>query len=133
MLKRRLLPRVFRWKGLCDEQPDYAAALCGLWMIDAALGRKEDALREGRRAAELLPITKDAMGGAELLTNQAVIYAWVGQKDLAINQLEEVLRIPSLVCYGRLRLDPSWDPLRGDPRFEKLVEESKKPVTANKL
>ena len=110
------------------EQPDYAQALCTLGMIDAALGRKEDALREGRRAAELLPVTKDAMGGAELLTSVATIYAWVGEKDLALKQLEELLRIPSWVCYGKLLLDPSWDPLRGDPRFEKLLEESKKPV-----
>jgi TolB-like protein/Flp pilus assembly protein TadD/tRNA A-37 threonylcarbamoyl transferase component Bud32 len=115
------------------EQPDYAAALCGLGMIDAALSRKEDALREGRRAVELLPVTKDAMAGAELLTNLAVIYAWVGEKELALTQLEEVLQIPSLVCYGRLRLDPSWDPLRGDPRFEKLLEESKKPIAMNSL
>src|SRR5437762_4330929 len=110
------------------EQPDYAAAVCGLGMIDAALGRKEDAIREGRRAVELLPVTKDAMAGAELLANLAVIYAWVGEKELALRQLEEVILIPSLVCYGRLRLDPFWDPLRGDPRFEKLVEEAKKPV-----
>jgi adenylate cyclase len=113
------------------EQPDYAAALCGLGMIDAALGHKEDALREGRRAVELLPITRDAMAGAELLTNLAIIYAWAGEKEFALKQLEEVVQIPSLVCYGRLRLDPSWDPLRGDPRFEKLVEESKKPVAMN--
>jgi serine/threonine-protein kinase len=111
------------------EQPDYAQALSTLAMIDAALGRKEDALREGRRAVELLPITKDAMDGGDLLTSLAITYAWVGEKDLAIKQLEEVLQIPSWVCYGRLRLDPAWDPLRGDPRFEKLIEESRKPVT----
>jgi tetratricopeptide (TPR) repeat protein len=110
------------------EQPDYAQALSTLAMIDAALGRNEDALREGRHAVELLPITKDAMAGAEVLTSLAICYAWVGEKDLAIKQLEEVLRIPSWVSYGQLKLHPFWDPLRGDPRFEKLVEESKKPV-----
>jgi len=110
------------------EQPDYADALSMLGTIDAALGHKEDALNEGGRSLELLPVTKDAMAGAQLLTNLAIIYAWVDEKDLAIKQLEEVLRIPSPVCYGRLCLNPSWDPLRGDPRFEKLVEESKKPV-----
>jgi TolB-like protein/Flp pilus assembly protein TadD/tRNA A-37 threonylcarbamoyl transferase component Bud32 len=110
------------------EQPDYAQALSTLGMIDAALGHKEDALREGRRAVELLPLTKDAMTGADLLTNLAIIYTWVGEKDLAIKQLQEVLQVPGPACYGRLRLDPSWDPLRGDPRFEKLLEESKKPV-----
>jgi TolB-like protein/Flp pilus assembly protein TadD len=115
------------------EQPDYAQALSTLGMIDAALGHKEDALREGRRSVELLPLTKDAMTGADLLTNLAIIYAWVGEKDLAIKQLQEVLQVPGPACYGRLRLDPSWDPLRGDPRFEKLVEESKKPVTLESL
>ena len=110
------------------EQPDYAQALCTLGMIDAALGRKEDAIREGRRAVELLPITKDAWSGAAMLTNLAITYAWAGEKDLAIKQLEEVVRIPGPVSYGQLRLHPFWDPLRGDPRFEKLVEEAKKPV-----
>jgi serine/threonine-protein kinase len=110
------------------EQPDYAQALSTLGMIDAALGHKEDAVREGRRSVELLPLTKDAMTGADLLTNLAIIYAWVGEKDLAIKQLREILRIPGPVCYGHLRLYPFWDPLRADPRFEKLLEGSKEPV-----
>jgi tetratricopeptide (TPR) repeat protein len=80
------------------EQPDYAQALCVLGMIDAALGRKEDALRESRRAAELLPVTKDAWAGAAVLANLAIIYAWVGEKDLAINQLEKAMQIPGPVC-----------------------------------
>jgi len=66
--------------------------------------------------------------GAELLRNLAIIYAWTGEKDLANNQLEEVVRIPSHISYGQLRLHPWWDPLRDDLRFEKLVEEAKKPV-----
>ena len=115
------------------EQPDYAQALCVLGMIDAALGHKEDAIREGRRAVELLPVTKDAWLGAALLTNLAITYAWVSEKDLAMKQLEEVLRIPSPVSYGQLKLHPFWDSLRDDPRFEKLLEEAKKPVAVNKL
>jgi len=116
------------------EQPDDFAALSVLGVIDAALGRKEEAIREGRRAVELLPVTKDAFTGAGLLTNLAIIYAWVGEKDLAIKQLEEVLPIPTdELSYGKLRLHPYWDPLRGDPRFEKLVEESKKPVAVEQL
>jgi tetratricopeptide (TPR) repeat protein len=97
-------------------------------MCDAALGRKEDALREGRRAVELMPIAKDAMTGAELLRNLAIIYAWTGEKDLAIKQLEELLPRYGPISYGQLRLHPWWDPLRDDPRFEKIVEESAKPV-----
>jgi serine/threonine-protein kinase len=115
-------------EGILRQQPDYAQALCTLGIIDAALGRKEDALREGRRAGELLPVTNDAITGASLLRNLAVIYVWAGEKDLAIKQLEELLRIPSEITYGDLRLNPFWDPLRGDPRFEQLLEESKKPV-----
>ena len=57
-----------------------------------------------------------------------VIYAWTGEKDLAIEQIAATLQVPSTLTYGRLRLHPFWDPLRGDPRFEKLVEEAKKPV-----
>jgi serine/threonine-protein kinase len=110
------------------EQPDFGENLCVLGMADAALGRKEDALREGRRAVELVPLSKDALSGAELLRNLAITYAWAGEKDFALKQLEEILRIPGPISYGQLRLHPWWDPLRDDPRFEKLVEESKKPV-----
>ena len=110
------------------EQPDYAQVLCVLGMSDAALGHREDAIREGRRAVELLPVTKDAMAGRAVLTNLAIIYAWTGEKDLALKQLEDLLPNYGLLSYGQLRLHPFWDPLRGDPRFEKLVEESKKPV-----
>ena len=111
------------------EQPDYAEGLCVLAMSDAALGRKEEAMREGRRAAELLPVTKDAMTGAEILRNLAITYAWIGEKDLAIKQLEELLPLYGPISYGQLRLHSWCDPLRNDPRFEKIVEESKKPVT----
>jgi serine/threonine-protein kinase len=97
-------------------------------LVDAALGRKEDALREGRRAVELLPVTQDAMTGAELLRNLAIIYAWTGEKDLGLKQLENLLPLYGPISYGQLRLHPWWDPLRGDPRFEKVMEEAKKPV-----
>ena len=110
------------------EQSDDSQALCVLGVIDAALGRKEDALREGRWATELLPVTKDGLAGAQVLANLAITYAWAGEKDLAIKQLEELVRIPSPISYGQLHLHPFWDPLRGDPRFEKLVEEAKLPV-----
>jgi TolB-like protein/Flp pilus assembly protein TadD len=116
---------------LVREQPEYAEALSVLGMSDAALGRKEEALREGRRAAELFPVTKDAVTGAEILRNLAITYAWAREKDLAFKQLEELLAIYCPISYGQLRLHPWWDPLRDDPRFEKIVEESKKPVALN--
>jgi predicted Zn-dependent protease len=113
---------------LVEKQPDFAAALSLLGMIDAGLERKEEALREGRHACELLPVSKDAIDGTELAINLAQIYAWTGEKDRAIEQIAAVERAPSTLSYGLLRLHPYWDSLRGDPRFEKLVEEAKKPV-----
>ncbi|MBV9617895.1 MAG: hypothetical protein JO201_01675 [Verrucomicrobia bacterium] len=103
------------------EQPDYGPGFSVLGLVDAALGRKEDALREGRHAVELLPVTKDSIDGAELVKYLAVIYAWCGQKELALQQIAATLRIPSTLSYGNLKLHPYWDPLRGDPQFEKIV------------
>jgi serine/threonine-protein kinase len=102
-------------------QPDYAQGLTVLGLIDAGLGRKDDAIREGRRAVELVPVSKDVIDGADLILNLAVIYAWTGEKDLALKQLAEAAQLPSTLNYGWLRLHPDWDPLRGDPRFEKIV------------
>jgi TolB-like protein/class 3 adenylate cyclase/Tfp pilus assembly protein PilF len=108
-------------EGIVRAQPENAAALSVLGLIDAALGRKDDALREGRSALELLPITRDALVGGDLIQLFSVICAWTGEKELALQQLSEVAQIPSSLSYGRLRLLPFWDPLRGDPRFEKIV------------
>src|SRR5438874_7517109 len=104
-----------------EEQPDYSAAWSLLGMCDAGLGRKSDAISEGRRACDLLPITKDAMDGPSLLQNLAIIYAWVGEKDLALQAVEGLARTPAGVSYGELKLLPQWDPLRGDPRFESII------------
>ncbi len=104
-----------------EKQPDFAAALSLLGMIDAGLEQKEDALREGRRACELLPISKDAIDGGVLAVNLAQIYAWTSEKDRAIEQIAAVERAPNVLSYGLLKLHPYWDSLRGDPRFEKIV------------
>jgi serine/threonine-protein kinase len=111
-----------------QAQPNYAPALCVLGLIDAGLGRKEEALREGRRAVELLPVDKDAINGLAMIKYLAVIAAWVGDKDLACEQLAMTIHRPGPLSYGQLKLMPFWDPLRGEPRFEKIVEESKQPV-----
>jgi serine/threonine protein kinase/Tfp pilus assembly protein PilF len=113
---------------IVQAQPNYGPALCVLGLIDAGLGRKDDALREGQRAVELLPVEKDAMEGPAMIKYLAMIAAWVGNKDLACEQLAVVIRRPSGLSYGELKLLPLWDPLRGDARFEKLVEEAKQPV-----
>lgn len=104
-----------------DKQPDFAGALSLLGVIDAALGRKEEALSEGRHACDLVPLSKDALGGVALAINLAQIYAWTGEKDLAIQQIAAVERVPSRLSYGLLKLHPYWDSLRGDSRFEKIV------------
>jgi serine/threonine protein kinase/Tfp pilus assembly protein PilF len=111
--------------GLTEEvhkQPDYAAAICALGVIDAVLGNTKDAIREGERAVELSPVSKNAIEGATLVRYLAVIYAWAGEKDRAIQRLAETTYLPgSHISYGYLRLHPLWDPLRGDPRFEAIV------------
>jgi tetratricopeptide (TPR) repeat protein len=104
------------------NQRDYAQALCALGVVDAALGNKEDAIREGQRAVELLPVSKSALEGPLLIQYLAVIYAWTDDKDRAIERLAAAAKLPGgHVTYGYLRLNPIWDPLRRDPRFEAIV------------
>ena len=102
-------------------QPNYGPPLCVLGLIDAALGRKEEALGEGQRAIELLPVEKDAINGPLMIEYFAMIAGWVGDKDLACEQLARANRLPNGGSYGELKLLPFWDPLRGDPCFEKIV------------
>ena len=107
-------------------QPDYAEAWSALGRIDAMLDRKDDALREGRRAADLLPVSKDAWDGPAIASNLAAIYARTGNKDLALQVLENLIQqklgnAVQEISYGALKLDPRWEPLRGDPRFDALV------------
>ena len=106
---------------IVKAQPDYGPAVAVLGRIDAGLGRKEDALREGRRGVELLPVSKDSINGPLMINNLAVIAAWTGEKDLAIEQLRIATQLPGGPAYGGLKLGAAWDPLRGDPRFEQIV------------
>jgi tetratricopeptide (TPR) repeat protein len=110
---------------IVQKQKDYAPALCLLGLIDAALGNKQAALEQGRRATELLPASKDAFNGPVVSAYFAMIAAWTGEKDLAIEQLSAVIQpgvfAPACPHYGYLKTFPYWDPLRGDPRFEKIV------------
>jgi hypothetical protein len=118
---------------------------------DAGLGRKEEALREIQHAVELVcrrspilgrlfasrvsptyglsalwqngmqPVEKDSLNGADMIQYSAIVAAWVGEKDLAVEHLAQAARLPGFLSYGRLKLLPWWDPLRGDPRFAKIV------------
>ena len=102
-------------------RPDDATRLSALGIIDAALGRSEEALREGRRSVELVPVADKFLQLRAVRTNLAWIYVWLGERDLAIEQLEIAAKLPGGPTYGELRLNPIWDSLRGDPRFEKVV------------
>jgi TolB-like protein/Tfp pilus assembly protein PilF len=109
---------------IVQAQPDYGPALCVLGLIDAALGRRDLALDEGRRAIALTPLEKDVNNGSRVLQYFAITAAWAGEKELALQQLEAGLRAPAasrMLSYGALKLLPVWDPLRGDPRFEKII------------
>jgi len=109
---------------IVQAQPDYGPALCVLGLIDAALGRKDLALEEGRQAIALTPLEKDVNSGSRVLQYFAITAAWAGEKELALQQLEAGLRAPVaslMLSYGALELFPVWDPLRGDLRFEQIV------------
>ncbi|MDB6147196.1 MAG: hypothetical protein JWO45_860, partial [Spartobacteria bacterium] len=106
---------------IVKSQPDNGPMLCALGILDAALGNKENAVREGRRAVELLPVEKDSINGALLRQYLAIIYAWTGETDSAFEELDQATKLPGYLSYGQLRLDPIWDPLRGDARFENIV------------
>ena len=110
---------------IVQAQPGYGPPLCVLGLIDAALGRKEEALREGRRAIELLPVEKDSSDGSRMLVYFAIIAAWAGEKETALQYLAANVQSAGrsvVATYGALKLLPFWHPLRGDPRFEKIVD-----------
>src|SRR5258708_24489690 len=97
--------------------------LAALALADVALGRKEESIQEARRAMEMRPISEDAEDGPCIAANVAVVYAWANQSDFAFEQLNILIKRTSylLVTYGNLKTNPSWDPLRKDPRVEKLL------------
>ncbi len=98
--------------------------ILALAFADVALGRNEESIQEGRRAMEMRPISEDAVDGPNIATDVAMVYTWANQSDSAFEQLSILIKMPSsLLTYGDLKTDPSWDPLRKDPRFEKLLTE----------
>jgi hypothetical protein len=103
------------------NHPDEVNLLSDIGLIDAGLGRKEEALNEGRRAMELAGNVKNSFTEAYVKLCFAIICAWTGERELALGQLEALTKGPGYHTYGNLRLNPMWDPLRGDPRFEKIV------------
>ena len=110
-----------RASAIVRQRPDDAKAIAVLARIEADLGHKEVALREAQRAVDLLPINRDAFDGPDMLENLAGIYATAGERDHALDLLKTLATTPGGIDYGSLKLDLVWDPLRGDPRFEKIV------------
>jgi hypothetical protein len=96
-------------------------------VADAGLGLKEDAMREARRAIELCPLSRDAVDAPGYQTMLALVYAWTGEHDAALTQLEKIVRLPRGPDYGELRFNPWWDEIRTDPRFDTLLSQAALP------
>lgn len=110
------------------KQPDDPTLLATLGLLDAGLARKDEAVREGRRAVELRPLADDAVDGAAMLSSLAMICAWVGDVNGSLSHLEFLARIPNGPDFGQLKYDPAWDALRGDPRFAAVLKELEPPA-----
>jgi tetratricopeptide (TPR) repeat protein len=107
------------------DKPKRGRYFADLAMYDAGSGRKEEAIREALRAVELMPIAKDSYWGPQRVLNLALVYAWTGERDRALEQLEKVATVPNGPSYGELRFHPRWDDLRADSRFDKIVAAAK--------
>jgi tetratricopeptide (TPR) repeat protein len=107
-----------------EANPADPFLMTALALVDVAVGRKEESIQEGRRAMQMLPISEDAFDGPSIAAYVALVFAWANRPDLAFEQLDIVIRLPNLrLTYGDLATNPGWDPLRKDPRFDKLLAE----------
>ena len=102
-------------------KPEHARTLAVLAQVDAGLGHKELAIQEAQHAVDLMPVSKDIYDGALVLEGLAQVYTWTNEPDRAIELLQKLVTMPGYTNYARLKLHPMWNPLRGDPRFEKIV------------
>ena len=102
-------------------KPEDARTLAVLAQVDAGLGHKELAIQEAKHAVDLMPVSKDIYDGALVLEGLAQVYTWTSEPDRAIELLQKLVTMPGYTNYARLKLYPMWNPLRGDPRFEKIV------------
>jgi serine/threonine protein kinase/Tfp pilus assembly protein PilF len=127
----RMRSYLFAWRQsfepLLVGEPD-PSVLTWVGVIDGVLGRNEQALAECQRAVELRPISHDAVEGPEYAKNLALVYAWAGERDRAIKQLSTLVKLPAGLAFGELKLDPVWDNLRSDPRFDQILAEAAKPI-----
>jgi len=102
-------------------KPEHARTIAVLAQVDANLGQKDLAVSEAQHAIDLMPTSKDIYDGALVLEGLAQVHTWTGDRDRAVETLQKLMAIPGYTNYGRLKLHPLWAPLRGDPRFEKIV------------
>jgi serine/threonine-protein kinase len=104
------------------ERPEDSRLHSSLGIAYAGLGRREDAVREGRRAVELLPVSKDGSNGPFRVQDLALIYTMVGEYDESLDQIDYLLSIPANFTVKFVELDPAWDPLRKHPRYEEILK-----------
>jgi TolB-like protein/Flp pilus assembly protein TadD len=122
------------WESDIKEAPKSAERRANLGLLYAFMGRKDDAIGQGWRATELKPESKDAFDGAIMNCYLALIYARVGQKDLAFPLIERLLKTPGAVdsvnysiTVNDLKFRWEWDPIRKDPRFQKMIADATPP------
>jgi serine/threonine protein kinase/tetratricopeptide (TPR) repeat protein len=106
-----------------SDRPEDPRVHSALGLSYALLGRKDEAIREGERAVALWPVSKDALKGPTFIRNLAMVYAWVGDADAALDQIEYLLSEASNMSVAMLQAEPFWDPLRDHPRFQALLDE----------
>ena len=104
------------------QWPDDPRYRSSLGISYAALGRKEEAIREGKKAVELLPIATDAFYGIPYVSDLAFIYALAGETDAAVDRLDYLFSIPSWISVPWLQMDTQWEPIRNQPAFRRLIE-----------
>lgn len=109
-------------ENLLREAPEDPARHAQHGLILAALNRKQEAIAEGKRAVELLPESQDAFAGPQCTASLAQIYALTGEADEAFRLIDHLLSIPNGLTIPVLKLDPIWDPLREDPRFQAMID-----------
>ena len=105
-----------------------ARTLAVLAQIDAGLGKKDQAIAEAKHAVALMPMSRDAYDAPLVLEGLARVYTWTGETDLAIDTLQQILAVPGYLTIGYLQRDPTWDPLRDQPRFQELVRQPVAPI-----
>ncbi|HEY4282557.1 MAG TPA: protein kinase [Chthoniobacterales bacterium] len=110
------------------EHPEDPRIQFEIGVIDAGLGKTEDAVRAIRAAVGLSLDPRDVLEGGDNSMLLAITYAWTGQRDRAIEQLSSAIKMPASINLGALKLDPIWDDLRDDPRFAQLLIEAAKPI-----